>query len=114
METLQGVELVIMIEQHRLDNVRERLLVAGGGTGQRWRSEANLEAAVVVQVSDGGVLGQKEKVNDKRWLNACYILKTELTGFTDSFEYKVYEEQRSHEYFKDFGFFKRENSFTSY
>lgn len=73
-----------------------------------------MEAAVVVQVSDGGVLGQKEKVNDKRWLNACYILKTELTGFTDSFEYKVYEEQRSHEYFKDSGFFKRENSFTSY
>lgn len=30
METLQGVELVIMIEQHRLDNVRERLLVTGG------------------------------------------------------------------------------------
>lgn len=64
-----------------------------------------MEAAVVVQVSDGGGLGQKEKVNDKRWLNSGYVFKTELTGFTDSFKYKVYEEQRSHEYFKDTGFF---------
>lgn len=30
METLQGVEQVIMIERHHLDSVRERLLVAGG------------------------------------------------------------------------------------
>lgn len=73
-----------------------------------------MEADVIVQVSDGGGLGQKEKVHDKRWLNSGYLLKRELTGFTDSFKYKVYEEQKGHEYSKDFGFFKRENGFTSY